>query len=100
MDMTSLNVSLPKALKDYVENQVSEGGYSTPSEYVRALIREDHKRRAQEKLEGLLVEGLDSGGGRSAPAGNIGRKSTASWPHARVVSRPQSEPPDPAPARH
>jgi len=61
MDMTSLNVSLPKALKDYVENQVSEGGYSTPSEYVRALIREDHKRRAQEKLEGLLVEGLGSG---------------------------------------
>jgi len=59
--MTSLNVSLPKALKDYVEAQVSEGGYSTPSEYVRALIREDHKRRAQEKLEGLLVEGLGSG---------------------------------------
>jgi antitoxin ParD1/3/4 len=61
MNMTSLNVSLPKTLKDYVEAQVSEGGYSTPSEYVRALIREDHKRRAQEKLEGLLVEGLGSG---------------------------------------
>jgi len=61
MDMTSLNDSLPKALKDYVEAQVNEGGYSTPSEYVRALIREDHKRRAQEKPEGMLVEGLCSG---------------------------------------
>ena len=59
--MTSLNVSLPKVLKDYVEGQVSEGGFSTPSEYVRALIREDQKRQAQEKLEAMLVEGLKSG---------------------------------------
>jgi antitoxin ParD1/3/4 len=28
---------------------------------VRALIREDQKRRAQEKLEALLAEGLKSG---------------------------------------
>jgi antitoxin ParD1/3/4 len=61
MEMTSLNVSLPKLLKDYVEGQVSESGFSTPSEYVRALIREDQKRRAQEKLEALLAEGLKSG---------------------------------------
>ena len=59
--MTSLNISLPKALKDYVEARVSEGSYSTPSEYVRALIREDHKRRAEEQLEALLIEGLGSG---------------------------------------
>jgi antitoxin ParD1/3/4 len=65
--MTSLNVSLPKVLKDYIERQVSEGGFSTPSEYVRALIREDQKRRAQEKLEALLAEGLKSG--ESAEAG-------------------------------
>jgi antitoxin ParD1/3/4 len=61
MDMTSLNVSLPKTLRKYVEGQVDEGGYSTPSEYVRALIRDDQKRRAQEKLEAMLAEGLGSG---------------------------------------
>ena len=61
MEMTSLNVSLPKMLKDYVEGQVSESGFSTPSEYVRALIREDQKRQAQEKLETMLAEGLKSG---------------------------------------
>jgi antitoxin ParD1/3/4 len=61
MEMTSLNVSLPKVLKDYVEQQVNESGFSTPSEYVRALIREDQKRRAQEKLEAMLAEGLESG---------------------------------------
>lgn len=61
MGITSLNVSLPKVLKDYVESRVNAGGYSTPSEYVRELIREDQKRRAVEMLEALLAEGLSSG---------------------------------------
>jgi len=37
--MTSLNISLPEALKDYVEGQVASGDWGTPSEYVRELIR-------------------------------------------------------------
>jgi len=45
MPMTSLNVSLPEALKDYVERQVASGDWGTPSEYVRHLIREDKERR-------------------------------------------------------
>ena len=59
--LTSLNISLPQSLKDYVEKQVKEGGYSTPSEFIRALLRDDHKRRAREKLEALLLEGVNSG---------------------------------------
>jgi len=56
-----LNVSLPRPLKRYVEEQVREAGYSTPSEYVRGLIREDQKRKAEENLEKALLEGLASG---------------------------------------
>ena len=59
MAMTSMNVSLPEELKEYVESQ-TRSGYSTPSEYVRELIRQDQKRRAKEKLDALLLEGLDS----------------------------------------
>lgn len=59
--MASLNISLPQSLKDFVEQQVQGGGYSTPSEFVRALLRDDQKRRAEEKLEALLLEGLHSG---------------------------------------
>jgi antitoxin ParD1/3/4 len=59
--MASLNVSLPQSLKDYVENQVQTGGYSTPSEYVRELLRQDQRRRVGEKIEALLMEGLNSG---------------------------------------
>ena len=60
MGMTSMNVSLPEDLKEYAEAQ-TKYGYSTPSEYVRELIRQDQKRRAQEKLNTLLLEGLNSG---------------------------------------
>ena len=61
MDMTSFNISMPKALKQYIEEQVAGGTYSTPSEYVRELIREDQKRRAKEGIESALLEGLRSG---------------------------------------
>ena len=43
--MTSLNISLPEALKEYVEGQVATGDWGTPSEYVRELIRQDKERR-------------------------------------------------------
>lgn len=67
MSMTSMNVSLPEELKEYVEAQ-TRSGYSTPSEYVRELIRSDRKRRAKERLDSLLLEGLKSGDGIPADA--------------------------------
>jgi antitoxin ParD1/3/4 len=54
MAMTSLNISLPNALKAYVEGQVASGDWSTPSEYVRELIRRDKQRRLAELEQGLL----------------------------------------------
>ncbi len=58
---TSMNVSLPATLKKYVEKRVKADGYSTPSEYMRELIRID-QRADEEKnhLEELLREGLAS----------------------------------------
>lgn len=52
--MTSLNISLPEALKAYVEGQVSSGDWGTPSEYIRELIRQDKERRLRD-LESDLV---------------------------------------------
>jgi antitoxin ParD1/3/4 len=59
--MTSLNISLPETLKKFVEEQAEQGGYSTTSEYVRQLLREDQKRLAEDHLESLLLAGLKSG---------------------------------------
>jgi len=44
--MTTLNVSMPEAMRDYVEQQAERGQYSA-SEYIRHLIREDQKRTAE-----------------------------------------------------
>ena len=63
--VTSLNISLPDPMKKFIEAEVKRGGYSTPSEYVRALVRAEQKRKAEAHLEQLLLEGLDSG--ESAP---------------------------------
>ena len=49
--MQTMNISLPDQLKEFVDDQVSSGRYSSVSEYVRDLIRDDEKRKAQEKLE-------------------------------------------------
>jgi len=59
--MASLNMSLPQALKDYVEDQVSGGSYSTPGEYLRELLRRDQQQRAQARLDTLLLEAIESG---------------------------------------
>ena len=56
-----MNISLPDRLKEFVDNQVGSGRYSSVSEYVRDLIRDDEKRKAQEKLEAMLMDGIHSG---------------------------------------
>ena len=58
--MQSMNISLPEPLKEFVDGQISSGRYSSVSEYVRELIREDEKRKAEDRLEALLLEGLAS----------------------------------------
>jgi len=58
--MQTMNISLPDPLKAFVDHQISQGRYSSVSEYVRELIRADEKRKAQERLEALLLEGLES----------------------------------------
>ena len=45
---------------DFVDHQIAEGRYSSVSEYIRELIRDDEKRKAEERLEALLLEGLES----------------------------------------
>ena len=52
-----MNISLPEALKTFVDDQVSARGYRTSSEYVRELIRRD---RDLQRLRGLLLEGAAS----------------------------------------
>jgi antitoxin ParD1/3/4 len=60
MGNASLNISLPEGLKAFVKEQVAEGRYSIPSDYVRDLIRSGQKRLAKERLDQLLLEGMET----------------------------------------
>ena len=63
--MSTMNISLPDSLKAFVDEQVSERGYGTSSEYVRELIRKDADRL---RLRGLLLEGAATAPARPADA--------------------------------
>jgi antitoxin ParD1/3/4 len=56
--MPQINVSVPPALKAWVDDQVAKGRYSSPSDVIRELLR-----RAQEEAEELawLQAELDKG---------------------------------------
>ena len=56
-----MHISLPDSMKHFIEGQVAAGGYSSASEYVRALVRAEQQRQAKARLETLLLEALDSG---------------------------------------
>lgn len=60
--MATMNVSIPDAMKDWVERQTEAGRYSNASDYVRALIRQDQDRQvALAILQSAISDGLASG---------------------------------------
>lgn len=44
MVMSTLNISMPEAMRRYIDQQAAAGNYSA-SEYVRHLIRQDQQKR-------------------------------------------------------
>jgi antitoxin ParD1/3/4 len=59
--MTTLTISLPDSLKEFIEREVHTKGYGNVSEYVRGLLREAQAKEADTRLETLLIEGLSKG---------------------------------------
>jgi antitoxin ParD1/3/4 len=67
--METLNVSMPQELSDSVKRLVEQGRFPSASEYVQDLIRADLQRRAKDKVDELLREGMDSGEATPLDAG-------------------------------
>lgn len=60
--MATLNLSLPEAMKAWIEAQTKGGQYNNASEYVRDLIRRDQKDREKlARLQAAIDEGRSSG---------------------------------------
>ncbi len=57
--MATVSLNLPEELQQFVDGQADAGQFDGPAEYIEALI--ERAKNGKEKLESLLIEGLDSG---------------------------------------
>lgn len=57
--MATLNVSMPDAMREWIDAQIEAGEYANASDYVRDLIRHDQRERDRIRL--ALIEGEKSG---------------------------------------
>lgn len=73
--MASMNISLPDAMRSYVQARIDSGRYSSVSDYVRDLIRRDQNRAEEEarwlrELDDSIARSIDDlRGGRLTEAG-------------------------------
>jgi antitoxin ParD1/3/4 len=58
--MTTVTISLPDSLKEFVDSQLASKGYGNVSEYFRSLLREAQAKEQDARLQALLLEGLAS----------------------------------------
>lgn len=60
--MATMNISLPDAMKEWVETQAASGRYSNASDVVRDLIRREQERAEKiAAMQVLVEEGRASG---------------------------------------
>jgi antitoxin ParD1/3/4 len=57
----TLQIELPNQMMEFVADQIAEGDYDTPSEYIRDLVRADQKRHAKSQLETVLLNAASTG---------------------------------------
>ncbi len=74
---TTVTISMPETLREFVRERMGRKGFTNVSEYFRYLVREDQKREAQDRLEAMLLEGLDSG--RETVTDEWWEKMRAEW---------------------
>jgi antitoxin ParD1/3/4 len=58
---TSMNISLPAPLKNWIEQQVEQRGYSTASEFVRDVLRREQEQAVRAAIDERLIQAIDSG---------------------------------------
>jgi antitoxin ParD1/3/4 len=72
--MTTFTITLPDPLGDFVNDRVAQGDFASPSDFIASIVGQAHAESseakkwmdnlspaAQERLEAMLIEGLESG---------------------------------------
>ncbi len=67
--MATMNISLPDAMKYWIDLQAQSSRYSNASDYLRDLIRKDQDLAVKiANMQALVTEGLASGPGSRSMA--------------------------------
>lgn len=88
MEKATLTISLPRTMKDFIWKKLQEGRFSTPSEYIRSLIRDDQDLNGRGGIVEIVRRLRDD---RTPPGQNIAvtgskRNGTPSGPNRRPIS--------------
>ena len=92
--MATMNISLPDPMRDYVQNRIDSGQYSSVSDYVRDLISRDQiatvdKERWLKELDASIDQCLhEMKAGRGHDLDDVRDEIISNiWPTARGASR-------------
>ncbi len=75
--MSTLTISLPDNVHAFIEEQVANGAYPTASDYLAALVSEDHERRGDQKP--TLLPAREGSGVRPAATDSMTPQELADW---------------------
>jgi antitoxin ParD1/3/4 len=76
--MKSFNVTMPDELLEYVRRRTRDGGFGTPTEFMRDLIRRDRDAQADAEIEKMLLDGVTS------PRSRVGERAFFQRMHALI----------------
>jgi antitoxin ParD1/3/4 len=65
MSGTTLSISLPDNLRNYVDQRVASGSFGNTSEFFRDMLRRDQLEQEKTRFRSLIEDGLVSGGLRA-----------------------------------
>jgi len=66
MSSPRINITVPEKLAEFVNRRAELGGFTSPGEFVRHLIREEQNRELAQ-LNAMIQEGIDSGPSERTP---------------------------------
>ena len=70
-ELSRINATVPKQLREYADRQVKAGAFGNTSEYVRHLIRQDQENARQQQIDyfnARIKKSLASGISKKTPA--------------------------------
>lgn len=79
--MATMNISLPDLLKQFVDEEVRDGSFSSTSDYMRDLIRQRQRAKAEARLRQLIAEGLASDSAGEVTADTFARMRQELYDH-------------------